>query len=290
MPNSLQYIPFYNTPVGVYILFFSSFANNAQGINTPACMQAVWSRVQIWKMSFSKSQAGDLTTRPFFFNSPIYQTDLHLAAYLICAVMLTDSSWTSGLPAGFLCGLAISTCSNTNRTILHSAKCITESSTPRRNEGTEHLDETSVPHASSLYFKSSCSLICDTSFPNKKARITQMTKAFGIWTPPSHNLMKFPMTSMAESNGNTKISCWDFIIACMCVTIFKVSSISGSFSTITWDLLILHSFRLSLQILLSPSSLMGRSSALEAVDILLSKRGSRIDLQPTPEERKTTKS
>lgn len=141
MPNSLQYIPFYNTPVGVYILFFSSFANNAQGINTPAHMQAVWSRVQIWKMSFSKSQAGDLTTRPFFFNSPVYQTDLHLAAYLICAVMLTDSSWTSGLPAAFLCGLAISTCSNTNRTILHSAKCITESSTSRRNEGTEHLDD-----------------------------------------------------------------------------------------------------------------------------------------------------
>lgn len=60
-----------------------------------------------------------------------------------------------------------------------------QSSTPPRNEGTEHLDETSVPRASSLYVMPNCSSVYDTSFPNKKVRITQMTKAFGIWTPPT---------------------------------------------------------------------------------------------------------
>lgn len=153
----------------------------AQGVNTPALTQEVWSRVRTGRIIFSKSQAGDLT----LFNSPVYQTDLHLAVHLICSVMLTDSSWTSGLPAGFLSGLAVSACSKKNRTILHDAECITQSATPTRNEGTEHLDETPVPHASSLYFKPNCSSVCDSSFPNKKARSTQMTKAFGIWTSPT---------------------------------------------------------------------------------------------------------
>lgn len=160
-------------------------------------MQEVWSTVQTWKTCFSKRQANDLTSIPSFFISPKYQTD---AVHLICAVMLTDSSWTSGLPAAFLCGLAISACSNTNRTILHSSECT----------GVLHLLEEmrelrwniSATYFQFLYFKSNCSLVCDTNIPNKKAGITQMTKLLVFEPLPLFNEVP---NDKHGWNGNTNL-------------------------------------------------------------------------------------